>query len=364
MGAETRQGGREMHNSRHRVLGAVALAACLISAAAGAADTVAFGSCLRQWKPAPIWRSVLASGPDLFILSGDAVYADGGLNRFAPEPERIARAYRSLSERTGFQALRAQVPVYATWDDHDYGLDNAGAEYPWKEVSERLFLDFFDVPDSAPERGRPGVYSSRVLGEPGRRIQLILLDTRYFRSPTLRGDDGDCPGGGYEPNRDPQATLLGDDQWQWLAGRLREPAELRILVSSIQVISDRHCFEKWANFPLERGRLFELIGETGASGLVLVSGDRHFAEISRLVDSAAGYPLYEVTASGLNTSRRPRGDEDNPYRVSGSAYGGENFGLIRVDWDAEAPRVHLEVHGLDGGTVREVELPLSLLAAP
>ncbi|MGD8308255.1 MAG: alkaline phosphatase D family protein, partial [Chromatiales bacterium] len=224
-----------MHNSRHRVLGAVALAACLISAAAGAADTVAFGSCLRQWKPAPIWRSVLASGPDLFILSGDAVYADGGLNRFAPEPERIARAYRSLSERTGFQALRAQVPVYATWDDHDYGLDNAGAEYPWKEVSERLFLDFFDVPDSAPERGRPGVYSSRVLGEPGRRIQLILLDTRYFRSPTLRGDDGDCPGGGYEPNRDPQATLLGDDQWQWLAGRLREPAELRILVSSIQV---------------------------------------------------------------------------------------------------------------------------------
>jgi alkaline phosphatase D len=255
------------------------------------------------------------------------------------------------------------VPLYATWDDHDYGRDNAGAEYEWKEASERLFLDFFDVPRSAPVRRRPGVYRSALLGEPGRRIQLILLDTRYFRDPTLPGDDGSCPGGGYAPNRDPEASVLGEDQWRWLEARLREAADLRILVSSIQVIPDRHCFEKWANFPLERTRLMALIGETRAAGVVLVSGDRHFAEISRLEGSAAGYPLYEITSSGLNTGGFA-GDEPNPYRLSEAAYRGENFGLIRVDWEAQPPEVHLEVRGLRGRTVRSESLPLSRLAPP
>jgi alkaline phosphatase D len=342
-----------------RLLGA-ALVVALMPGPATAVDTLAFGSCLRQWKPAPIWRSVLAAEPDAFVFTGDAVYADGGLNRFAPEPGRIARAYRSLSERDGFQALRARVPVYATWDDHDYGRNDAGAEYEWKETSERLFLDFFQVPESAPLRQRPGVYSSEILGEPGRRIQLILLDTRYFRSATLRGDHPDCPRGGYAPQRDPEATILGEAQWQWLAERLREPAQLRVLVSSIQVIPDRHCFEKWANFPLERERLFDLIGETGARGLILVSGDRHFAEISRLAGSAAGYPLHELTASGLNTAFD--GAEANPYRLGEGAYRGENFGLVRVDWEAESPRVHLEVRDLGGATVRAHSVALDRLA--
>jgi alkaline phosphatase D len=75
------------------------------------------------------------------------------------------------------------VPVLAVWDDHDYGANDAGAEYPMKAESQRMFLDFFGVAGDSPRRRRPGIYDARVFGPPGRRVQVILLDLRYFRSP-------------------------------------------------------------------------------------------------------------------------------------------------------------------------------------
>src|SRR5437764_633783 len=86
------------------------------------------------------------------------------------------------------------------------------------------------IPELAPRRTRAGVYHALVLGPPGRRTQIILLDTRYFRSP-LRPDGG----GGYLPQHDPGATMLGEVQWKWFAEQLRVPADLRLVVSSIQV---------------------------------------------------------------------------------------------------------------------------------
>ncbi|MFX9912103.1 hypothetical protein ABTP43_20035, partial [Acinetobacter baumannii] len=81
------------------------------------------------------------------------------------------------------RALRAQVPVVATWDDHDYGEDDAGGEYPMKEQSRRIFLDFWGEPVDSLRRERDGVYTSYTFGPEGRRVQLILLDLRYNRAP-------------------------------------------------------------------------------------------------------------------------------------------------------------------------------------
>jgi len=55
---------------------------------------IAFGSCLRQWKPQPVWQGIISSNPDLFIFLGDNVYTDTGPYRFQKEPERIEAAYR------------------------------------------------------------------------------------------------------------------------------------------------------------------------------------------------------------------------------------------------------------------------------
>ncbi len=279
--------------------------------------TVAFGSCCEQHRPAPIWKTIAAQRPDVFVFMGDNVYAN------AEEERGLVEAYQMLAESSGYAELRADVPVVATWDDHDFGRDDAGAEYPLKDASQRVMLDFFGEPADSPRRRQQGVYTSYVLGPPGRRLQIVLLDTRYFRSEVLP-----LPGrGAYRPNPDPKATILGPTQWAWLETVLREPAQLRLLVSSIQVVSDDHPYERWGNFPRERARLLQLLGRV--EDLLVVSGDRHRAEISAM--PLAGRTLVEVTSSSLNMPRE--GNEPNRHRV-GELLAIANYGTLAIDWVA------------------------------
>lgn len=197
--------------------------------------------------------------------------------------------------------------------------------------SKALFLNFFQVPFADPVWGRPGIYRSMEYGPDDRRVQIILLDTRTFRGPLTRGHDEGCGKGPFVPGRDPSVPMLGEAQWQWLKRELRRPAKLRLLVSSVQVIPVDHCWEKWANLPHERARLFRAIGATRAGGVVFLSGDRHLAEISRLDTSPAGYPLYELTSSGLNSAGAGKG-ERNRFRVTPDNLRRDNFGILAVQW--------------------------------
>lgn len=339
-----------MHIPIHQRIAAALICALFASSSlAETLETIAFGSCIKQGKAQPVWDAVLASQPDVFLLIGDNVYAD------TTDMDLMRQAYATLAAEPGFRRLRQHCPIHATWDDHDYGRNDAGADYPARAASEEVFLDFFRVPAGAPQRTRPGVYSHHLYGPPGQRVQLILLDTRYFRSPLKHAlPTSDCPRVNLVPNDDPEATILGAAQWDWLAERLREPAELRIIASSIQVIPEAHCFEKWANFPLERARLLHLIRETGAEGVIFISGDRHLAEISRLPPEVVGYPVYEITSSGMNSAGAGDG-ERNRYRVTDDNYRADNFGVIRVDWSSRPPRVSLEVRGVDGRVVQRIE---------
>jgi alkaline phosphatase D len=334
------------------------LLACALPAAPPppvAVDRIAVGSCLRQHAPQPVWDAILAAKPDLFVFAGDNVYAD------TTDVAEMRAAYAALGANPGFRRLRENVPVLATWDDHDYGADDAGAEYPAREASQRVFTEFFGLPAVSTARRRPGVYDAHALGPPGRHVQVILLDTRYFRSPARRAPPTrECPRINHAPTDDPAASVLGEDQWTWLARRLREPADLRVIVSSIQVIPDSHCFEKWANFPRERERLLRLLRESGATGVVLVTGDRHHADISRLPADAVGYPLYELTASGLNSARAGP-SEHNRFRVGHAEFRGDHFGLLRVDWEPPDPELSLEVRDVAGRTVRAHRVRLSEL---
>ena len=326
---------------------------------------IAFGSCVRQERPAPIWNTVVDSRPEVFLFIGDNIYGD-------TEDMRVMRdKYATLGAMTGFRSLRQTCPILATWDDHDFGVNDGGAEYPKRVQSQQEFLDFFGVPADSPRREREGVYSAGIYGPPGERVQLILLDTRYFRDKLLRARTDAEPGEGlsdgpYAPNDDPDATVLGDAQWQWLDDQLRKPAEVRVIASSIQVASEQHGWETWANFPRERQRLFELVGRTGAGGVVFVSGDRHLAEISAVQGSAAGYPQYDVTSSSLN---QPSGgpsaagerwrNERNRHRL-GVPYFEVNFGMILIDW-ADDPLLRLQVRNLDGEVVLQDRVRLSTL---
>ena len=329
---------------------------------------IAFGSCVRQDRPQPIWDSIVAESPELFVFLGDNIYGD-------TEDMDVLRAkYQQLADNPGFQRLRATCPLLATWDDHDYGANDAGADYPMRAESQQVFLDFFGVPADSPRREQAGVYHAQIFGPPGRRVQVILLDARYHRSPLRTGyepsERNEGYRGRYQPNTDPDATMLGEAQWQWLGEQLRQPAELRLIGSGVQVLADEHGSETWGNFPLERQRLLQTIRDSGAGGVVLLSGDRHLAEIARLPatdDDGIGYPLFDITSSSLN---QPSGNltkagtrfanEINRYRV-GLTYFETNFGMILVDWDQPSPIVRMQVRDAAGDVVLQHRLPLSEL---
>jgi len=307
---------------------------------------IAFSSCLHQDKPMPFWLALRATRPDAFLWLGDNVYAD------TEDREKFRAIYGQLAAQPDFQAFARETQYIATWDDHDYGLNDGGASFPSREMANELFDEFWGVPPE--ERAVSGVYAARYLETDGKRIQIIVLDTRYFRSDLIRVNNV------YQPVTDPNATILGAAQWAWLEKTLREPADLRIVMSSVQVVPEDHVYEKWANIPAERQRFFDLIKQTKAAGVIVVSGDRHLGEIS-MMDAGIGYPLYDVTASGLNQSRTDwRLQEPNRHRVMSVNYG-HNYGLITVDWGQPDPVVRLELQSDTGETLAQQTLKLSWL---
>jgi len=320
---------------------------------------IAAGSCIRQDRPQPIWAAVAAFAPDVLLLLGDNVYGD------TEDMAVLREKYARLAGNEGFAAVRVKTPLVAVWDDHDYGANDAGREYPRRRESQQVFLDFFGVAADSPLRKQEGIYRSITVGPPERRVQFICLDTRFHRSPlaTMPLAERIKGQGHYVPTDDPHQEVLGAEQWAWLADALREPADVRIVLSSIQVVATEHHHEHWGNFPRERARLFAAFRDSAARGLVVVSGDRHAAEISCLPPAAdaLAYPLHELTASSLN---QPKGDGDEPNRHRvGRRYGGANFGTIEIDWGAAAagPRITLAIRDGEGGVVTSAALPLAEL---
>ena len=342
----------------------------LFSGQGSAGDSVlsriGFGACAKQDQPQPIWEAVVAAKPELFVMLGDNIYGD------TQDMAVLKAKWDLFGQQPGYQKLKATCPVIATWDDHDYGGDDAGVEYPKKIESQQLFLDFFGVPAHDPRRTREGVYASEVHGPVGQRVQIILLDTRYFRSALLKtgyvkGEVGEGRRGIYGPNTEPTSTILGDAQWSWLKEQLLVPAEVRIIASSIQVVPDENGWEIWGNFPHERDRLFALMRETQACGVVLLSGDRHLAEISRLNSEVVGYPIYDLTSSSLNAPSGNKtkagtrfANEINRYRV-GLTYFDTNYGLVQIDWTEADPLLRLQICDELGGVVLQQRVRLSEL---
>lgn len=347
-----------VHYSRWSWRGQVCFAAFLLFAssivvAEEPVSRILFGSCTKQDRPMPIFETIVAQKPELFIFLGDNIYAD------TEDMDVMLAKYAKLKADAGFSKLINMCPILATWDDHDYGKNDAGASYSKRVEAQKIFVDFWNDPADSPRRTRPGVYDSKVFGPEGKRGQVILLDTRYFRGPLSTGERR--TGGPYVPTDDKNVSMLGEDQWKWLEKQLREPAELRIIASSIQCLSQDAGQETWSNIPHERERLFRLIDKTRANGVVIISGDRHWAELSK-VDEGVPYPLHDLTSSSFN-QLHPRGTPtENKHRDIKKTYHRENFGAITIDWKRSDPTIVMQVLDLDAKVQIEKKLKLSQLA--
>jgi alkaline phosphatase D len=308
---------------------------------------IVFASCAQQNEDQSLWNKIAGEKADLLLYIGDNVYGDVRSND--PALPELKAAYMRLADSAPFARARAASPMLTTWDDHDFGMNDAGGDYRFKEQSEALFEYVWDVKDERAQR--PGVYGAWTFGEAGKRVQIIMLDTRFFRSPLKPTDEQGARGKErYLPDADPSKTMLGEAQWAWLESELKKPADLRLLVSSVQVMSEGHGWEAWRMLPAEREKLYRVIENSGAKDLLILSGDRHSAALYERRD-VVGYPLFEATSSSVNLPaskwRAESGEtwvEPDPNRLGAMIYDA-NFGIIDIDWAAKTATIEIRGTG-------------------
>jgi alkaline phosphatase D len=283
---------------------------------------IAFGSCSKQYNPNQRWHDILKNNPDIWIWLGDNIYGD------THDMELMAEKYKHQKSDSGYQLLlKSQTEIIGTWDDHDYGVNDGGIHFSKKDESKFLFLDFLDIDGDNPVVNREGVYQSYDYEFGENILKIILLDTRYFRDTIYWDPESRA----YLPNE--TGDILGESQWEWLEEELQtSKAELNIIGSSIQVIPDEQTYEKWANLPKARNRLFDLLKKYPEKKAVFISGDRHIAEISQISLEGVEYPLYDFTSSGLTHTWAQEEPEANRYRISDFVVS-LNYGIIIIDWD-------------------------------
>ncbi len=328
---------------------------------------IAFGSCAKERQEQPIWEDIIAKDPELFLMIGDNHYADfwvkNGKMVMEPVPnvERIREAYQTLGKQPGFIKIKRHCPLLAVWDDHDFGANDMGNDFQFRKESQVEFCDFYGFAKDAPIRQQEGVYQAKMFGPEDQRVQVILLDTRYHRDTLERDSVRPADIGPYKATADTTKTILGETQWKWLEEQLKQPAAVRLIASSIQIIANEHGWETWGNFPHEQQRLYDLIRDTKANGIVFLSGDRHLLEISLDDSSRTPYPIWDFTSSGLTQKKEQVGDP-NRFRV-GPVVRETNFGVIRLDWgdDDQSTRIHMEGYGSGGKLITRQTVLLNQL---
>ncbi|MBC7457814.1 MAG: alkaline phosphatase family protein [Bdellovibrionaceae bacterium] len=346
--------------------------------------TFGFGSCNDQNLEQPLWKLIKARSPQLFLMMGDNVYASKAANR------PIMDQYVKLNENKDYLDLREAVPFMATWDDHDYGQQDGGEDNPYKQEARKVFAQYWTYLKNIMPKTQGAIYHSRILGEGKKRTQFIMLDTRYDRSPLVKApeppaimipvappmpttpilntnenpaefksDNKASPVSTpvkpiaplprpkmYGANEDAKAHILSNEQWKWLEAELKKPAELRIIVSSIQIIADDHGFEKWGNFPLERKKFLELLNKNNIRNAVVLSGDRHLAAVAK-IQLNKKTELYDITSSALNRPTSATELEVDQTYVT-PTYLGINFGLATIDWTKR--QLDIQIIGEDDKT--------------
>ena len=306
---------------------------------------IGFGSCIDQKLPQPIWKAIEDKNIDAFMFLGDNVYGDdpgGDLNK-------LKNSY--ISQSTKLPQWLNQKKIISIWDDHDYGKNDGGGDYKNKKESQKLFLDFWKIPENDIRHKREGLYFNELLDIDGFKVNLIVLDTRYFRSKLTSAKSP------YISSDNLNTTILGDEQWTWFEQVLSQDSDLILVLSSIQILATEHVFERWDLFPHERLRMINLLNSKKTKSLI-ISGDRHKGGLYKKGS------LVELTSSSLNkptsAARISRNLSIVPNTIKkqlieddqllqNKIYNFENFGLIKIN--TKNKQVQISLNDINGNEI-------------
>jgi len=252
--------------------------------------------------------------------------------------------YRASRDRAHsiLQPFMAAMPQYATWDDHDYGPNDAGKSFILKEESRAIFKNYSANP-SYGQNGQ-GIYTKVSYSD----VDVFLTDDRYFRSEPGITDST-------SGTLNKEKTFFGPQQMEWLQNELLfSSATFKIIVVGSQVLNGMNKFECLRNYPFEYKQLLDFISDHKIKGIVFFSGDRHHSEVIRLERTGA-YTLYDITISPYTAGvSAVRGEEvNNPDREKNTLVEAQNFGKISVTGAAKARKLKVEFVGIKGNALAE-----------
>lgn len=278
------------------------------------------GSCFAPQMSDAIWPVIGGYQPQLHLALGDNVYQAREDHDMA-QPN-LAAAYEQLRMTKGFTDFTKKVEILPVWDDHDYGFNDAGGSFKPKKRSQQLFNLMWQIPTHDPRTMRDGIYHAQIYGKDNQKAQFILLDTRFFRSDVIKKN------GQFPIITDDKATMLGDAQWHWLAQQLAKPADVRFIITSVQLLTTNRIGEGWYSLPKQRQKLIAMLNKAGNT--VVFSGDRHFANFYQ------GEGISEMTSSSLNLpitggARERFAKMKEPF-AQGPSVLDTNFGVVDINW--------------------------------
>ena len=276
-----------------------------------------------------IFEKISDKNPNIMLWLGDNVYF-----READWDSKTGIYHRYTHSRSikEMQPLLAKTQNYALWDDHDFGPNDADRGYYYKHETQKAFKDFWanKTYGENPNQNE-GIYSTFYWGD----AQFFMLDNRFFKSPNDR--------------KTGERVLLGSPQIQWLIDNLvSSRASFKIICIGGQTLNSDAVFENYATYPEEKEFLLNEIKQNNIRGVLFLSGDRHFSELSK-VERENTYPLYDWTVSPLTSGvASSYKNELNKNRVEGSMFAEQNFGMLYFSGDKENRQVKLVLYNNQG----------------
>ena len=277
-----------------------------------------------------MWSNLLAKTPDVIFFIGDNVYADKFLQRFeAATPNVLWRRYFETRESLDIFRAKKLIPIYATWDDHDYGSNDGNSDYPFKIAAKDTFFAFFPQYDSAVFQRGPGVASILQLA----KQDFIFLDDRTFRSKDKMGD---------------LETHWGMEQEDWLWKRLKSNKSPTWLINGDQFFGAYHKFESYeGRHPVSFKKFLKELATIGKP-VNFISGDRHLTEIMKIEKKEFGREAYEFTSSGIHAAVFPDSwsKSPNPRQLDGVS-GAYNYMIIESTLEGAYLKSKATAYGQD-----------------
>ena len=303
--------------------------------------TVAFGSCNYINEEAldrpgkgygsgyEIYESIHAKNPNIMLWGGDNVYL-----READWDSKTGIYHRYTHSRSikELQPLLASTQNFAIWDDHDFGPNDGDRSFYFKYETQNAFKNFWANKTYGTDANqKEGIYSTFNWGD----AQFFLLDDRFFKSPNDRLTG--------------EKTIIGSIQFEWLIDALSSSkATFKLIVIGGQVLNPSARFENYENYPKEKEKLLSEIEANKIKGVLFLTGDRHFSELSKL-NRENTYPLYDWTVSPLTSGvGNSYKDDVNKNRVEGSLFAQNNFGILSFSGNKANRQLKLTLFDVQG----------------